>query len=92
MLGRYVEELAEEQRPICQSAFSVKKQENFVFTVPEKMRGAYVFFYLEDGEEILCRNYMQLFIEGADEDSEARKESSFRLVPSDGQMEIMCRR
>ena len=88
MLGRYVEELAEEQRPICQSAFSVKKQENFVFTVPKKMRGAYVFFYLEDGEEILCRNYMQLFIEGADEDSEAQEgiiipPGSFRRADGD---------
>ena len=88
MLGRYVEELAEEQRPICQSAFSVKKQENFVFTVPEKMRGAYVFFYLEDGEDILCRNYMQRFIEGADEDSEAQEgiiipPGSFRRADGD---------
>ena len=51
-----------------------------------------MFFYLEDGEEILCRNYMQLFIEGADEDSEAQEGIIIPPGPSDGQMEIMCRR
>lgn len=66
LLGRYVEGLAAESRPICQREFSVQRQEPFTFTVPEHMRGAYVFFYVEDGGEILCRNYIQLYIEEAD--------------------------
>ena len=87
LLGRYVENMDTQIRPIHQNIFTVEKQEAFAFTVPERIRGAYIFFYVEDGDEILCRNYIQLFIEDAD--TENRKEEisiapcSFRQASGD---------
>ncbi len=64
-LGRYVEDIAHMRRAIDFLPFAVERQEPFVYSVPQDMRGAYVFFYVEDGGEILCRNYTQLYIEDA---------------------------
>lgn len=62
-LGNYVENMVEACWPVCHEMFTVKKQDPFVFTVPDGIRGAYVFFYVEDQETVLCQNYFQLYIE-----------------------------
>lgn len=63
-LGRFREEMITQQRPIAFRQFMVERQEDFSFIVPEDIRGAYVFFRVEDGEEILCSNYIQLCVDG----------------------------
>ena len=62
-LGRYIEGIITIERSIDFKPFVVELQDTIEFTVPEKMRGAYVFFYVEDDGDILCRNYIQLYIE-----------------------------
>ena len=64
-LGRYIEGIITIERSIDFKPFVVELQDTIEFTVPEKMRGAYVFFYVEDDGDILCRNYIQLYIEEA---------------------------
>ena len=64
-LGRYTEGIAGMECPIDFKSFMVEQQEPFEFIIPENIRGAYVFLYVENDGDILCRNYIQLYIEDA---------------------------
>jgi len=64
-LGRYREGIASGRRGIGFEPFRVEKLENIDFTAPSDMRGGYLFFRIEDGENVLCRNYVQFVFDGA---------------------------
>jgi hypothetical protein len=63
-LGRYTEDMQSWRVPIAFSAFTVERQAPVTVAIPADMRGAYVFAYVSDGDEVLCRNYIQLLISG----------------------------
>lgn len=64
-LGKYVSDMLVLSENIAFSQFAVEKQKTVRFIVPEQIRGAYVFFYVSDGDTILCRNYIQLYVKNA---------------------------
>jgi hypothetical protein len=63
--GRYVEGIASGRREIGFAPYRVERQAAVEFDAPRDMAGAYLFLWVEDGEEKLCRNYVQFVFGGA---------------------------
>lgn len=64
LLGRYLTNLQMRRTPIAFRQFRVERQEPLNISIPNNCRGAYVFVYVTDGDEIICQNYVQLCIHG----------------------------
>lgn len=62
--GRYVEGVASGRQAISFAHYNVERQV-VSFEAPRHMRGGYLFFRVEDGDETLCRNYVQFVFDGS---------------------------
>jgi hypothetical protein len=63
-LGQYKPRMVLGSRPVAFKPFAVEKH-SIELEIPQDVRGAYLFFWIEDGGEVLCRNYVQFVIDGA---------------------------
>lgn len=61
-LGRYRPNLLSGGGEIAFTPFCVEKQAPILFALPADMKGAYLFAWIEDGNQTLCENYIQIEI------------------------------
>lgn len=64
-LGRYVTDIAGGERAIAFTPFKVERLEDITWTVPEGIKGAYLFAWVEDSGERICSNYIEILVDGA---------------------------
>ena len=62
MMGRTIPNLCDEVREISFLPWRVEKQMPYAFAVPETLKGAIVFAWITDGEEVCCETFIQLEI------------------------------
>lgn len=70
LMGHYRPGLYTQDREIAFTPYAVERQADFILTVPENIRGAYLFAEVKDGRVVLCRNYIQLCVQNVRDTTE----------------------
>lgn len=87
-LGEYLPNLATGAREIRFTSFCVEKQPNIELEIMHGIRGAYLFLWVQDGEEKVCQNYVQLVVD----DGVCAAPGTVCELPPLGYTELKCER
>ena len=87
-LGEYLPRMACGASEIRFEPFCVEKQPNLELDVPQGIRGAYLFLWVQDGGEKVCQNYVQLVVD----DGECALHGAVCELPPLSYTELKCGR